>query len=63
MTILLFIRKLLKLNFYENPGTPKNDLEFVAVNLKDLEDFNIGVIDTYITSVNRTTGKITISRS
>ena len=58
MKALLFIRALLKMNFFNWDGmVDRKSVEVVMRNVHEHENFNVG--DRYVvTSINRTTGKI-----
>lgn len=61
MRLLFWLRALWGFNFFNwDRGIDFGDYE-VAVNLRDLKYFNIGQQYT-ITSVNRTTGKLTLKQ-
>lgn len=61
MKLLIFLRQLLAWNFYRNPHTKYNgQIKIVLVDLRQLPDFNVGMAQIMIKSVNRTTGEITL---
>lgn len=60
MNLLIFLRQLMADNFYRNPSIVVKDLTLVSPKTgKHMIDINVGQ-KCVVTSVNRTTGEVTL---
>lgn len=62
MSILLWLRALRHLNFYNWNARYEGHMELICIDLKDLKFLELGML-IRVTYVNRQTGKITFKHT